>query len=47
MALHDGVKSKRLLVVIDACDTADLVLKLQTPTTALLHANVAPRRPAR
>jgi hypothetical protein len=47
MSLHDGVKSKGLLVVIDARDTASLVLKLQTSAGALLHANVAPRGLAR
>jgi hypothetical protein len=47
MALHDGAKPKRLLVVIDVHDTAGFVLKLQTPPVALLRASVAPRRAAR
>jgi hypothetical protein len=47
MSLHDGVKPTRLLVLIDAHDLTDLVPKLQTPATALLHASVAPRGAAR
>jgi hypothetical protein len=47
MSLHDGVKSSTLLVLNSADDTADIVLKLQTPPIALLHASVAPRRAAR
>jgi hypothetical protein len=45
--LDDGVKQTRLLVTIDACDTTDIVRKLQIVTVAYLRANVAPRRAAR
>jgi hypothetical protein len=47
MSLHDGVNSARLLVPIGADDIDGLVLKLQRPTTAFLHASVAPRGVAR
>jgi hypothetical protein len=47
MSLHDGVKLTRLLVLIDARDMTDLVPKLQTLSTAFLHANVAPGGAAR